>query len=95
MSKTDIVEIREPGGGKLLINRSKFDPAVHTLWTDAVKEETKKEPEKQVSIKSEKVEKQEVKTVDQNLDKVEKEDEEKEEDETPTKLTRRKYTKRN
>jgi hypothetical protein len=84
MSKTDIVEIREPGGGKLLINRNKFDPAVHTLWTDEVKEETKKE-----------LEKQEVKTVDQNLDMVEKEDEEKEEDETLTKSTRRKYTRRN
>jgi hypothetical protein len=91
MSKTDIVEIREPGGGKLLINRSKFDPAVHTLWKDDVE---KVEIEKQEEIKIE------TKTVDEVIDEIieqeeQQEEQEEEQEEEISKPTRRKYTRRN
>jgi hypothetical protein len=86
MSKTDIVEIREPGGGKLLINRSKFDPAVHTLWKDDVE---KVEIEKQEEIKIE------TKTVDEVIDEIIEQEEQEDQEEETSKPTRRKYTRRN
>lgn len=93
MVKVDVVEIRETGGGKLLINKSKFDPTIHTLWKDHVE---KVEIEKQEETKPEKIETElEAKTVDEVVDEIIKQEkQEEQEEEEISKPTRRKYTKR-